>query len=144
MNELIKKYIELLFSEGNKNKRDIIINLGLLIEKNTDKENPTDYVQLLPAELFVVNLSEEEKNYILDELIYFLSKGRNYYDSVIWAIGKSYDEKFIEKALETVIHEKLYVYKDVLQQINFVVDIIKSEKIDELLSTINLMLKFGE
>ena len=45
MNELIKKYIELLFSEGNKNKRDIIINLGLLIEKNTDKENPTDYVQ---------------------------------------------------------------------------------------------------
>ena len=35
MNELIKKYIELLFSEGNKNKRDIIINLGLLIEKNT-------------------------------------------------------------------------------------------------------------
>ena len=91
----------------------------------------------------VVNLSEEEKNYILDELIYFLSKGRNYYDSVIWAIGKSYDEKFIEKALETVIHEKLYVYTDVLQQINFVVDIIKSEKIDELLSTINLMLKFG-
>ena len=91
----------------------------------------------------VVNLSEEEKNYILDELIYFLSKGRNYYDSVIWAIGKSYDEKFIEKALETVIHEKLYVYKDVLQQINFVVDIIKSEKIDELLSTINLMLKLG-
>ena len=123
MNELIKRYIELLFSEGNKNKRDIIINLGLLIEKNTDKENPTDYVQLLPSD--------------------FLSKGRNYYDSVIWAIGKSYDEKFIEKALETVIHEKLYVYKDVLQQINFVVDIIKSEKIDELLSTINLMLKFG-
>ena len=136
MNELIKKYIELLFSEGNKNKRDIIINLGLLIEKNTDKENPTDYVQLLPSDLLVVNLS--------DELIYFLNKGRNYYDSVIWAIGKSYDEKFIEKALETVIHEKLYVYKDVLQQINFVVDIIKSEKIDELLSTINLMLKFGE
>ena len=33
MNELIKRYIELLFSEGNKNKRDIIINLGLLIEK---------------------------------------------------------------------------------------------------------------
>ena len=137
MNELIKRYIELLFSEGNKNKRDIIINLGLLIEKNTDKENPTDYVQLLPSDLLVVNLSEEEKNYILDELIYFLSKGRNYYDSVIWAIGKSYDEKFIEKALETVIHEKLYVYKDVLQQINFVVDIIKSEKIDELLLDIN-------
>lgn len=113
------------------------------MKKNTDKENPTDYVQLLPSDLLVVNLSEEEKNYILDELIYFLSKGRNYYDSVIWAIGKSYDEKFIEKALETVIHEKLYVYKDVLQQINFVVDIIKSEKIDELLSTINLMLKFG-
>lgn len=109
MNELIKRYIELLFSEGNKNKRDIIINLGLLIEKNTDKENPTDYVQLLPSDLLVVNLSEEEKNYILDELIYFLSKGRNYYDSVIWAIGKSYDEKFIEKALETVIHEKLYI-----------------------------------
>ena len=62
MNELIKKYIELLFSEGNKNKRDIIINLGLLIEKNTDKENPTDYVQLLPSDLLVVNLSEEEKN----------------------------------------------------------------------------------
>lgn len=38
---------------------------------------------------------------------------------------------------------KNYIYKDVLQQINFVVDIIKSEKIDELLSTINLMLKFG-
>ena len=114
------------------------------MKKNTDKENPTDYVQLLPSDLLVVNLSEEEKNYILDELIYFLNKGRNYYDSVIWAIGKSYDEKFIEKALETVIHEKLYVYKDVLQQINFVVDIIKSEKIDELLSTINLMLKFGE
>ena len=113
------------------------------MKKNTDKENPTDYVQLLPSDLLVVNLSEEEKNYILDELIYFLSKGRNYYDSIIWAIGKSYDEKFIEKALETVIHEKLYVYKDVLQQINFVVDIIKSEKIDELLSTINLMLKFG-
>ena len=49
-------------------------NLGLLIEKNTDKENPTDYVQLLPSDLLVVNLSEEEKNYILDELIYFLSK----------------------------------------------------------------------
>ena len=31
MNELIKRYIELLFSEGNKNKRDIIINLGLIL-----------------------------------------------------------------------------------------------------------------
>ena len=70
MNELIKKYIELLFSEGNKNKRDIIINLGLLIEKNTDKENPTDYVQLLPSDLLVVNLSEEEKNYMYIKMSY--------------------------------------------------------------------------
>ena len=50
------------------------LNTKESIEKNTDKENPTDYVQLLPSDLLVVNLSDEEKNYILDELIYFLSK----------------------------------------------------------------------
>ena len=132
MNELIKKYIELLFSEGNKNKRDIIINLGLLIEKNTDKENPTDYVQLLPSDLLVVNLSEEEKNERIKTLeeIKIQSENQNKDKLLIERANRIYSE-----IVNTEIRNYISEYLENYQMIVRTGDRIRIQKVKKEFST---------
>lgn len=137
MNKNLKDYLIIITDENIDNKEEMIMNLGLLLEKNNNN-NPTDYSLLLPSELVDITLTQEDKNIIISCLHNLLIKEPKYSSSIIWSIGKTFDEKIIEELLFTIIQTK-HCNEKSFTQISFLVDVVSNEKIKQLFHEIELL-----
>ena len=93
MTLFLKNYLKMLNDTGVNNKDNMIMNIGLLLEKNISKNNPTDYSLLLPPELVDLSVSHEDIDEIINSLLILLKNEPSYSSRVVWAIGKTFDEK---------------------------------------------------
>jgi len=128
-NELLKIIQKL---EDSSNKNDLIMNIGLLIEKNVSI-NPTNYAVLLPNELIDLELNSFDINFLTSKLINLIDENEVHTESIIWAIGKSLDLNSLEKALLKIFDKHLYKDKAVFKQIKFVVEDMSNENILEII-----------
>lgn len=133
----LKKYLQVL-SNRNSDKGNIITNIGLLLEKNNGHKNPTDYSLLLPEKLMNLYISSEDKENVIDCLLSILKQEPIYSSRIVWSIGKTFDEKNIESLLSTII-EINCLDDETLEQINYIVDAIKNERINKLFQKIKLL-----
>lgn len=137
MNYELQKYLQQL-NDKNIDKNNIIMNIGLLIEKNNSKKNPTDYNLLLPLNL--INLSITSKD--IDELVIFLlellKQEPKYSCQIVWSIGKTFDENKVELLLLTIKKMK-YCDEETFKQVKFVIDVINNERINQLFNDICLL-----
>ena len=127
----------MLNDTGVNNKDNMIINIGLLLEKNISKDNPTDYSLLLPPELVNLSVSQEDIDEIINSLLILLKNEPSYSSRVVWAIGKTFDEKKIEALLFTLSQIK-YCDDETFKQIIFLTDVVKNKQINRLVHEIEL------
>ena len=67
----------MLNDTGVNNKDNMIMNIGLLLEKNISKDNPTDYSLLLPPELVNLSVSHEDIDEIINSLLILLKNNQS-------------------------------------------------------------------
>ena len=79
----MKNYLKMLNDTGVNNKDNMIINIGLLLEKNISKDNPTDYSLLLPPELVNLSVSHEDIEEIINSLLILFKNKRSYSSRVV-------------------------------------------------------------
>ena len=123
----LKKYLYQL-SNKNIDKNNIIMNLGLLIEKNLSKNNPTDYILLLPSSIVNISIDSKDIDEIVDILLHLLKTEPVYTSRIVWCIGKTFDENKIETLLLTIIQSN-FCDDETFKQIQFLIDVIKNETI---------------
>ena len=131
----LKNYLQTL-AEKSIDKDNVIMNIGLLLEKN----NPTDYSLLLPQYLVNLSLSQKDIDEIVNSLLILLKNEPVYSSRIVWSIGKTFDEKKIEDML-SIISQMKYCDEETFKQINFLVDVVKNERINQLVDEINLLRK---
>lgn len=127
----LKKLLDSLFDDEIPNKEEIIMNIGLILEMNTDYYNPTDYSLILSQDLCKIKLSMEDKEKVVYSLVKLLKMKPIFAKEIIWSIGKTYDEECIEKLINTIIELQLR-NKEVLEQLSFVVEVVNNDKIIHL------------
>ena len=137
MTLFLKNYLKMLNDTGVNNKDNMIVNIGLLLEKNISKDNPTDYSLLLPPDLEDISVSHEDIDEIINSLLILLKNEPSYSSRVVWAIGKTFDEKKIEALLFTLSQIK-YCDDETFKQITFLTDVVKNKQINRLVYEIEL------
>jgi hypothetical protein len=125
-------------TDKNINKDNIIMNIGLLIEKNTNPNNPTEYSILLPQMLVNKSITTRDIDKIVDSLLILLQEEPEYAGRIVWSIGKTLDKKKVKRLLSTIMQMKI-CDDETFQQIEFVVDIINDEEINNLYQGIVLL-----
>lgn len=125
-------------TDKNINKDNIIMNIGLLIEKNTNPNNPTEYSILLPQMLVNKSITTRDIDKIVDSLLILLQEEPEYAGRIVWSIGKTFDKKKVKRLLSTIMQMKI-CDDETFQQIEFVVDIINDEEINNLYQGIVLL-----
>ena len=135
----MKNYIQTL-AEKSIDKDNVVMNIGLLLEKNNSKNNPTDYSLLLPQYLVNLSLSQKDIDEIVNSLLILLKNEPVYSSRIVWSIGKTFDEKKIEDML-SIISQMKYCDEETFKQINFLADVVKNERINQLVDEINLLRK---
>ena len=140
MYPVLKQYLKILYDKSIKDKNDVIMNMGLLLEKNGPVDNPTDYSLLLPPELLNLSLSTKDKEDIVTCLLTVLKNEPNYSSRIVWGIGKTSNERDIELMLLTVLQLKK-CDEDTFSQISFLVDVVNNERINNLFNDICLLKK---
>lgn len=125
-------------TDKNINKDNIIMNIGLLIEKNTNPNNPTEYSILLPQMLVNKSITTRDIDKIVDSLLILLQQEPEYAGRIVWSIGKTLDKKKVKRLLSTIMQMKI-CDDETFQQIEFVVDIINDEEINNLYQGIVLL-----
>ncbi len=125
-------------TDKNINKDNIIMNIGLLIEKNTNPNNPTEYSILLPQMLVNKSITTRDIDKIVDSLLILLQEEPEYAGRIVWSIGKTLDKKKVKRLLSTILQMKI-CDDETFQQIEFVVDIINDEEINNLYQGIVLL-----
>lgn len=138
MYSVLKQYLKILYDKSIKDKNDVIMNMGLLLEKNGPVNNPTDYSLLLPPELVNLSLSTKDKEDIVTCLLTVLKNEPNYSSRIVWSIGKTFNERDIELMLLTVLQLKKWD-EDTFSQISFLVDVVNNERINNLFNDICLL-----
>ena len=133
----LQNYLRQL-TDKNINKDNIIINIGLLIEKNISENNPTDYSLLLPSVLIKLSLTSKDVDEIVDSLLILLKNDPSYSSRIVWAIGKTFDEKKVELLLLTIIQIK-QCDEETFKQIKFLIDVVKNKRIIQLFDEIILL-----
>lgn len=118
-------------TDKNTNKDNIIMNIGLLIEKNTNPNNPTEYSTLLPQMLVNKSITTIDINKVVDYLLILLRQEPEYADRIVWSIGKTFDKEKVKQLLSTILQMKI-CNDETFQQIEFVVDVINDEEINNL------------
>lgn len=98
MDLALQNYLQQL-TDKNINKDNIIMNIGLLIEKNIPENNPTDYSLLLPSGLMRFSITSKDVDEIVDSLLILLKHEPVYPSRIVWCIGKTFDEKKVELLL---------------------------------------------
>lgn len=131
----LKNYLQTL-AEKSIDKDNVIMNIGLLLEK----KNPTDYSLLLPQYLVNLSLSQKDIDEIVNSLLILLKNEPVYSSRIVWSIGKTFDEKKIEDML-SIISQMKYCDEETFKQINFLVDVVKNGRINQLVDEINLLRK---
>lgn len=126
----LQNYIQQL-TDKNANKDNIIMNIGLLIEKNTNPNNPTEYSTLLPQMLVNKSITTIDINKVVDYLLILLRQEPKYADRIVWSIGKTFDKEKVKQLLSTILQMKI-CDDETFQQIEFVVDVINDEEINNL------------
>ena len=106
-------------------------------EKNISKDNPTDYSLLLPPELVDLSVSHEDIDEIINSLLILLKNKPSYSSRIVWAVGKTFDEKKIEALLFTLSQIK-YCDDETFKQITFLTDVVKNKQINRLVHEIEL------
>ena len=137
MTLFLENYLKMLNDTGVNNKDNMIINIGLLLEKNISKDNPTDYSLLLPPELVNLSVSQEDIDEIINSLLILLKNEPSYSSRVVWAVGKTFDEKKIEALLFTLSQIK-YCDDETFKQITFLTDVVKNKQINRLVHEVEL------
>ena len=107
------------------------MNIGLLIEKNTNPNNPTEYSTLLPQMLVNKSITTIDINKVVDYLLILLRQEPEYADRIVWSIGKTFDKEKVKQLLSTILQMKI-CDDETFQQIEFVVDVINDEEINNL------------
>lgn len=133
----LQNYLRQL-TDKNINKDNIIMNIGLLIEKNISENNPTDYSLLLPSVLIKLSLTSKDVDEIVDSLLILLKNDPSYSSRIVWAIGKTFDEKKVELLLLTIIQIK-QCDEETFKQIKFLIDVVKNKRIIQLFDEIILL-----
>lgn len=131
MDATLIKYLSSLDEDIAKDKSDLIMTFGLLLEKNNGKENPTDYTYLLPTDLINLKLSKSDSDEIVSALLDLLEKFTKYSDRIVWAIGKTYNEKNIESVLSAILKIQ-YCDDKTFKQVSFLIDVFANDKILDL------------
>lgn len=126
----LQNYLQQL-TDKNTNKDNIIMNIGLLIEKNTNLNNPTEYSTLLPQMLVNKSITTIDINKVVDYLLILLRQEPEYADRIVWSIGKTFDKEKVKQLLSTILQMKI-CDDETFQQIEFVVDVINDEEINNL------------
>lgn len=126
----LQNYLQQL-TDKNANKDNIIMNIGLLIEKNTNSNNPTEYSTLLPQMLVNKSITTIDINKVVDYLLILLRQEPKYADRIVWSIGKTFDKEKVKQLLSTILQMKI-CDDETFQQIEFVVDVINDEEINNL------------
>lgn len=126
----LQNYLQQL-TDKNTNKDNIIMNIGLLIEKNTNPNNPTEYSTLLPQMLVNKSITTIDINKVVDYLLILLRQEPEYADRIVWSIGKTFDKEKVKQLLSTILQMKI-CDDETFQQIEFVVDVINDEEINNL------------
>ncbi len=126
----LQNYLQQL-TDKNTNKDNIIMNIGLLIEKNTNPNNPTEYSTLLPQMLVNKSITTIDINKVVDYLLILLRQEPKYADRIVWSIGKTFDKEKVKQLLSTILQMKI-CDDETFQQIEFVVDVINDEEINNL------------
>lgn len=126
----LQNYLQQL-TDKNANKDNIIMNIGLLIEKNTNPNNPTEYSTLLPQMLVNKSITTIDINKVVDYLLILLRQEPKYADRIVWSIGKTFDKEKVKQLLSTILQMKI-CDDETFQQIEFVVDVINDEEINNL------------
>lgn len=126
----LQNYLQQL-TDKNANKDNIIMNIGLLIEKNTNPNNPTEYSTLLPQMLVNKSITTIDINKVVDYLLILLRQEPEYADRIVWSIGKTFDKEKVKQLLSTILQMKI-CDDETFQQIEFVVDVINDEEINNL------------
>lgn len=126
----LQNYLQQL-TDKNTNKDNIIMNIGLLIEKNTNPNNPTEYSTLLPQMLVNKSITTIDINKVVDYLLILLRQEPEYADRIVWSIGKTFDKEKLKQLLSTILQMKI-CDDETFQQIEFVVDVINDEEINNL------------
>lgn len=126
----LQNYLQQL-TDKNTNKDNIIMNIGLLFEKNTNLNNPTEYSTLLPQMLVNKSITTIDINKVVDYLLILLRQEPEYADRIVWSIGKTFDNEKVKQLLSTILQMKICDDKT-FQQIEFVVDVINDEEINNL------------
>lgn len=137
MTLFLKNYLKMLNDTGINNKDNMIMNIGLLLEKNISKDNPTDYSLLLPPELVNLSVSHEDIDEIINSLLILLKNKPSYSSRIVWAVGKTFDERKIEALLFTLSQIK-YCDDETFKQITFLTDVVKNKQINRLVYEIEL------
>ncbi|MBR6583351.1 MAG: hypothetical protein IKK80_07075 [Treponema sp.] len=126
----LQNYLQQL-TDKNTNKDNIIMNIGLFFEKNTNLNNPTEYSTLLPQMLVNKSITTIDINKVVDYLLILLRQEPEYADRIVWSIGKTFDNEKVKQLLSTILQMKICDDKT-FQQIEFVVDVINDEEINNL------------
>lgn len=126
----LQNYLQQL-TDKNTNKDNIIMNICLLIEKNTNPNNPTEYSTLLPQMLVNKSITTIDINKVVDYLLILLRQEPKYADRIVWSIGKTFDKEKVKQLLSTILQMKI-CDDETFQQIEFVVDVINDEEINNL------------
>ena len=137
MNLNLQNYIQQL-TDKNINKENIIMNIGLLIEKNISENNPTDYSLLLPSVLLKLSITSKDIDEIIASLLILLKEEPIYSSRIVWCIGKTFDEKKVESLLLAIIQFK-HCDEETFKQIEFLIDVVKNERIIQLFDEIVLL-----
>lgn len=136
MTLFLKNYLKMLNDTGVNNKDNMIMNIGLLLEKNISKD-PTDYSLLLPPELVDLSVPHEDIDEIINSLLILLKNKPSYSSRIVWAVGKTFDEKKIE-ALLFIISQIKHCDDETFKQIIFLTDAVKNKQINRLVHEIEL------
>lgn len=126
----LQNYLQQL-TDKNINKDNIIMNIGLLIEKNITPNNPTDYSLILPQTLINKSITTCDIDKIVDSLLILLQHEPKYASRIVWSIGKTFDKEKVKQLLSTIIQMKI-CDNETFKQIEFVVDIINDKEINNL------------
>ena len=122
-------------TDKNTNKDNIIMNIGLLIEKNITPNNPTDYSLILPQTLINKSITTSDIDKIVDSLLILLQHEPEYASRIVWSIGKTFDKEKVKQLLSTIMQMKI-CDDETVKQIKFVVGVIKDEQIINLYNSI--------
>ena len=129
MNRTLEKYLDRLGCKGIADKRNIITDIALLLEKNA-RPNPTDYAALLPPDFVGLRLSQKDVATAVSCLMRLLRDEPKYSAVIVWGIGKTFDEKNVEAVLAEIIRQNR-CDDETFRQISFVIEVITSTRIQE-------------